>query len=170
MLIERSIRDARCDEDGLGIRGASDELLRGLLTAAVLAVEKRFAPSTRGQDRSYWRMWVAWCDLIGTPPLRTNSAANEGRVEHLHRREVALALGAFMTWVTEAEQRGYKIESMKAAARPSPASEPWTAAGAARLRSHLSFALSARSSGPAGSHGALADKPCGPADAASRRR
>jgi len=112
MLIERSIRDARCDEDGLGIRGASDELLRGLLTAAVLAVEKRFAPSTRGQDRSYWRMWVAWCDLIGTPPLRTNSAANEGRVEHLHRREVALALGAFMTWVTEAEQRGYKIESM----------------------------------------------------------
>jgi hypothetical protein len=112
MLIERSIRDARCDEDGLGIRGASDELLRGLLTAAMLAVEKRFAPSTRGQDRSYWRMWVAWCDLIGTPPLRTNSAANEGRIEHLHRREVALALGAFMTWVTEAEQRGYKIESM----------------------------------------------------------
>ena len=112
MLVERSIRDARCDEDGLGIRGASDELLRGLLTAAMLAVEKRFAPSTRGQDRSYWRMWTAWCDLIGTPPLRTNSAANDGRIEHLHRREVALALGAFMTWAAEAEQRGYKIESM----------------------------------------------------------
>jgi hypothetical protein len=112
MLIERSIKDARCDEDGLGISGASDELLRGLLTAAMLAVEKRFAPSTRGQDRSYWRMWAEWCDSIGTPPLRTNSAANEGRVEHLHRREVALALGAFMTWAAEAEQRGYKIESM----------------------------------------------------------
>ena len=112
LLVERSIRDARCDEDGLGIRGASDELLRGLLTAAMLAVEKRFAPSTRGQDRSYWRMWTTWCDLVGTPPLRTNSAANEGRVEHLHRREVALALGAFMTWAAEAEQRGYKIESM----------------------------------------------------------
>ena len=112
MLIERSIRDARCDEDGLGIRGASDELLRGLLTAAMLAVEKRFAPSTRSQDRSYWRMWAAWCDQIGTPPLRTNSAANDGRIEHLHRREVALALGAFMTWAAEAEQRGYKIESM----------------------------------------------------------
>ena len=112
MLIERSIQDARCDEDGLGIRGASDELLRGLLTAAMLAVEKRFAPSTRGQDRSYWRMWAAWCDQIGTPPLRTNAAANEGRIEHLHRREIALALGAFMTWAVEAEQRGYKIESM----------------------------------------------------------
>ena len=112
LLIERSIRDARCDEDGLGIRGASDELLRGLLTAAMLAVEKRFAPSTRGQDRSYWRMWTTWCDLIGTPPLRTNAAANDGRIEHLHRREVALALGAFMTWAAEAEQRGYKIESM----------------------------------------------------------
>ena len=112
MLIERSIHDARCDEDGLGIRGASDELLRGLLTAAMLAVEKRFAPSTRGLDRSYWRMWTVWCDQIGTPPLRTNSAANEGRIEHLHRREVALALGAFMTWAVEAEQRGYKIESM----------------------------------------------------------
>ena len=112
LLVERSIRDARCDEDGLGIRGASDELLRGLLTAAMLAVEKRFAPSTRGLDRSYWRMWTAWCDLIGTPPLRTNSAANDGRIEHLHRREVALALGAFMTWAVEAEQRGYKIESM----------------------------------------------------------
>ena len=112
LLIERSIRDARCDEDGLGIRGASDELLRGLLTAAMLAVEKRFAPSTRGQDRSYWRMWTAWCDQIGTPPLRTNSAANEGRIEHLHRREVALALGAFMIWAAEAEQRGYKVESM----------------------------------------------------------
>ena len=112
MLVERSIKDARCDEDGLGIRGASDELLRGLLTAAMLAVEKRFAPSTRGLDRSYWRMWAAWCDQIGTPPLRTNSAANDGRIEHLHRREVALALGAFMTWAAEAEQRGYKIESM----------------------------------------------------------
>ncbi|KOO23681.1 hypothetical protein Ctob_003729 [Chrysochromulina tobinii] len=112
MLIERSIKDARCDEDGLGISGASDELLRGLLTAAMLAVEKRFAPSTRGQDRSYWRMWAEWCDSIGTPPLRTNSAANDGRIEHLHRREVALALGAFMTWAAEAEQRGYKTESM----------------------------------------------------------
>ena len=112
LLIERSIRDARCDEDGLGIRGASDEFLRELLTAAMLAVEQRFAPSTRGQDRSYWRMWTTWCDSIGTPPLRTNSAANEGRIEHLHRREVALALGAFMTWAAEAEQRGYKVESM----------------------------------------------------------
>ena len=112
LLVERSIRDARCDEDGLGISGASDELLRGLLTAAMLAVEQRFAPSTRGQDRSYWRMWTAWCDIVGTPPLRTNSAANEGRIEHLHRREVALALGAFMTWAAEAEQRGYKVESM----------------------------------------------------------
>ena len=112
LLIERSLHDARCDDDGLGIRGASDEFLRGLLTAAMLAVEQRFAPSTRGQDRSYWRMWTSWCDLVGTPPLRTNSAANEGRIEHLHRREVALALGAFMTWAAEAEQRGYKIESM----------------------------------------------------------
>jgi hypothetical protein len=42
----------------------------------MLAVEKRFAPSTRGQDRSYWRMWAEWCDSIGTPPLRTNSAAS----------------------------------------------------------------------------------------------
>jgi hypothetical protein len=57
-------------------------------------------------------MWTTWCDSIGTPPLRTNSAANEGRIEHLHRREVALALGAFMTWAAEAEQRGYKVESM----------------------------------------------------------
>jgi hypothetical protein len=112
LLIERSLRDARCDEDGLGIRGASDEYLRELLTAAMLAVEQRFAPSTRGQDRSYWRMWTTWCDFVGTPPLRTNSAANEGRIEHLHRREVALALGAFMTWAAEAEQRGYKVESM----------------------------------------------------------
>ncbi len=50
MLIERSIKDARCDEDGLGINGASDELLRGLLTAAMLAMvarrceEKRASP------------------------------------------------------------------------------------------------------------------------------
>ena len=112
LLIERSLRDARCDEDGLGIKGASDEMLRGLLTAAMQAVAKRFAPATTNQDRSYWRFWTAWCDTIGTPPLRTNAAANEGRIEHLHRREVALALGAFMAWASEAEQRGYKVESM----------------------------------------------------------
>ena len=50
-------------------------------------------------------------------PRRHTASAHQlrgerGRVEHLHRREVALALGAFMTWAAEAEQRGYKIESM----------------------------------------------------------
>jgi len=117
ILVERTLRDARSDEDGLGIKGASDELLRGLLTAAMLAQDKRFAAGTRRVDKSYWKFWKSWCDMVGTPPLRTNEAANNGTLPSLHRREVANAVGCFMSWATEAELRGWKIESMLARLR-----------------------------------------------------
>lgn len=115
-LVERSLTDARGDDDGLGVRGASDELLRQLLGAAMRALERRFADNTRALDKSYWRFWSEWCDLIGTPPLRTNVAANTGAIPHLHRREVAIALGGFMSFVADNCPR-FKIESMLARMR-----------------------------------------------------
>ena len=52
-VVERSIQDARSDADGLGIKGASDALLRGLLQAAMRAIDRRFAAGTRRLDKSY---------------------------------------------------------------------------------------------------------------------
>lgn len=112
LLIERAMLDSKSDADGLGFKGEQDELLRGLLSAAYLAMEKRYAPSTGRLDQSYWRMWGEWCQRMGTPPLRTNESANAGHDAALHRREVALALGFFMSSVAEAKQKGYKVISM----------------------------------------------------------
>ena len=100
-MVERSMRDARSDADGLGIKGASDELLRELLEAAMRAIDRRFAPGTRRLDKSYWKFWVHHCDMLGTPPLRTNTAANTGADTVLHRREVAIALSALMAYVAD---------------------------------------------------------------------
>ncbi|KAL3928931.1 MAG: hypothetical protein SGPRY_002180, partial [Prymnesium sp.] len=81
--------------------------------AAQRACERRFAASTRRLDSSYWVKWREWCARIGTPPLRTNTAANTGVMPHLHEREVVIALGAFiMAFVAENSQ--YKVESMLA--------------------------------------------------------
>ena len=115
LLIERSIRSARSNEDGLGLTGGSDELLQGLLSAAHRAFERRFAKGTRKLDKSYWKFWKQVCDRLGTPPLRTNEMANSGAVDHLFRREVALSLCAFLIWVTENPQ--FKITSMFARLR-----------------------------------------------------
>ena len=110
LMVERQLLAARANEDGLGVTGATDELLRGLLAAAQRAMERRFAPSTRKLDKSYWRLWCEWCEFIGTPPLRANEAANKGAIAHLHDREKAIALGAFVTWVADNPQ--YKVASM----------------------------------------------------------
>jgi hypothetical protein len=115
MLLERSMCAARSDEDGLGVTGAADDLLRRLLGAALLATEQRFARSTRRKDKGYFAMWTEWCELIGTPPLRTNVAANTGAIPRLYEREVAVAMGAFMYWVGEHPE--YKAESMLARLR-----------------------------------------------------
>lgn len=115
LLVERSLSNLRCNEDGLGVTGEADELLRGLLLAARQACERRFASSTRRLDSSYWRFWRDFCALVGTPPLRTNSAANSGAVPHLHEREVALALGAFIAFV--ADNPAFKVDSMLARLR-----------------------------------------------------
>eukprot|EP00965_Chrysotila_dentata_P023195 769160-Pleurochrysis_carterae.AAC.1 len=84
------------------------------------ALEQRYRPSTRKLDRSYWRKWKEWCALVRTPPLRVNQAANSGAVPELHQREVALALGGFMFFVStgyDASGRRYKVESMLARLR-----------------------------------------------------
>ena len=52
---------------------------------------------------------------MGTPVLRSNAAANSGAQPELHQREVALALGAFMSWV--AENPTFKVGSMLARLR-----------------------------------------------------
>lgn len=77
-----------------------------------MALDRRFAASTRSLDKSYWKFWAAWCDLVGTPTLRTKVAANTGAITHPHRREVALALGGFMSFV--ADNPNYNIDSMLA--------------------------------------------------------
>ena len=110
-MVARALHDARADEDGLGIKGADDALLKGLLDAAYRALENRYALSTRKLDRSYWRLWSEFCARLHTPALRVNQAANDGSIPRLHRREVALALGCFMTWAAEAAGR-WKLESM----------------------------------------------------------
>ena len=115
LLLERSMRALAANEDGLGITGDVDELLRGLLAAAQRAFERRFARSTVQLDKSYWRFWSEWCAMLGTPALRSNQAANSGATPQLHEREVAIALGAFMAWVSENPQ--YKVESMLARLR-----------------------------------------------------
>eukprot|EP00966_Prymnesium_polylepis_P022441 516448-Prymnesium_polylepis.1 len=75
--------------------------MRGLLEAAMRALDRRFAPSTRRLDKSYWKFWTEHCDMLGTPPLRTNTAANTGADTALHRREVAIALSALMAYVAD---------------------------------------------------------------------
>lgn len=54
MLVDRSIAHAKANEEGLGVAGEVDELLRGLLVAAHRACDRRFAASTRRLDGSYW--------------------------------------------------------------------------------------------------------------------
>ena len=115
LMVERSMQSIAINEDGLGVTGQADGLLRELLAAAQRAFERRFAKSTQKQDNSYWRFWSEWCHLLGTPPLRSNVGANSGAVPHLHQREVALALGAFMSWVTE--NPTFKVASMLARLR-----------------------------------------------------
>ena len=110
LMVERSMQSLALNEDGLGVTGQVDDMLRGLLAAAHRAFERRFAKGTNKQDTSYWSMWCEWCRLLGTPPLRSNAAANSGGVAHLHQREVAIALGAFMSWVLDNPQ--FKISSM----------------------------------------------------------
>lgn len=117
LLVARTLRDARCDDDGLGFKGEEDAFLKGLLEAAYHAMQRRYAVSTTKLDASYWRMWEAWCSRMGTPPLRVNEQANSGLVPALHRREVALSLGYFMTCVAEASLRNLKISSMLARLR-----------------------------------------------------
>jgi hypothetical protein len=115
LLVERSMTNVRANDDGLGVTGQADDILRGLLAAAQRAIEKRYADSTRRKDRSYWRFWCEFCSLVGTPPLRTNTAANIGALTHLHEREVTIALGAFMTFV--ADNPKCKADSMLARLR-----------------------------------------------------
>ena len=109
-LVERSLRDARADADGLGIKGASDELLRGLMTAAMRAIDRRFAPGTKRLDKSYWKFWEQHCAMLGTPPWRTNASANAGADPVLHRREIAIALSALMAYI--ADNPTCKVQSM----------------------------------------------------------
>ena len=115
LMLERSMKALALNEDGLGVTSNSDELLRGLLGAAQRAFERRFARSTIKLDKSYWRFWTQWCATLGTPALRSNAAANSGAAPVLHEREVAIALGAFMSWTGESPQ--FKVSSMLARLR-----------------------------------------------------
>ena len=113
--VERQVQNVRCNEDGLGVTGDVDGMLGGVLHAASEAGAKRFAPNTHRQDDSYWGFWTVWCAALGTPSWRTNRAANNGTIPHLHDREVAIALGAFMTWVRTNPE--LKVDSMMARLR-----------------------------------------------------
>ena len=110
LMAARAVQDMRCDDDGLGVKGASDEALEQMMMACQRAMERRFALGTRKLDRSYWRFWEEHCKLLGTPPLRTNAAANSGGNTALHRRELGVALSFFMTCCALNPQ--YKVESM----------------------------------------------------------
>ena len=52
MMAERKLICIRANEDGLGVSGASDELLRNLLIAGHRSMERRFAKGTRKLDKS----------------------------------------------------------------------------------------------------------------------
>jgi len=108
--LKRSLADAYSNSDGLGLSPACENLLLTLLAAAQRALESGFAPGTRRLDKSYWKFWTQFCVLMGTSPLRTNASANCGAIPALHNREVALATGAFMSYV--ANNPRLKIESM----------------------------------------------------------
>lgn len=107
MLVERELTHARANEEGLGVIGEENDMLRGLLVEAQCASDRQFAAGIRRLDSSYWRRLKEWCARIGTLPLRTNIAANSGVIVHLHEREVAVALGVFMAFVSDNPQ--YKL-------------------------------------------------------------
>ena len=73
------------------------ELLGALLDSAQRALARRQPATTARQDKSNWKFWCEWCQLMGTSPVRSDSMANQG-LNAFYGRELALVVAAFMFW------------------------------------------------------------------------
>eukprot|EP00965_Chrysotila_dentata_P188592 6172837-Pleurochrysis_carterae.AAC.1 len=71
-----TMRALASDDSALALRPRDEALLRSLLTAAAMTQLRRTPITTAKQDKSYWRFWCEWCAVMGTAPLRTDTAAN----------------------------------------------------------------------------------------------
>ena len=59
-------------------------------------LQHQYAPSTNLADRSHMKKWTAHCADMGTPPLRSDIAANVGVDLAGHKREVFLMCTGIM--------------------------------------------------------------------------
>ena len=87
------------DTTNLAVRPPDRHAFIALVAAGSRAISARFADGTNRVDKSYWRKWSDYCNgVCGTPPLRSDAAANTNPSHPLHIRELNLALGAFLHW------------------------------------------------------------------------
>ena len=101
------------DDTPLALRPGNPALLGSLLETMQRALERRQPNTTRGQDRSGWKFWCQWCELMGTEPIRRDAQANLGVGEHA-AREIILPAAAFLYWCMSTP---YKPASMMARLR-----------------------------------------------------
>jgi hypothetical protein len=76
--VNSDVAALQADESPLALRPLNWDLVRGLLTSSDVATERRVPKTTKKQDRCYWRKWVTFCDLMGTPAIRDDVAATTG--------------------------------------------------------------------------------------------
>ena len=101
------------DDTPLALRPGNPALLGSLLETMQRALERRQPNTTRGQDRSGWKFWCIWCELMGTAPIRRDAQANLGVGAHA-ARELILPAAAFLYWCMTTP---YKPASMMARLR-----------------------------------------------------
>ena len=106
----KNVSGVAADTSSLALRPTNVALLAAMLDAAQRALDRRAPLTTAKQDKSSWKFWCEWAELMGTSPVRSDVQANAG-LNAFYGRELAMRVGAFMYWCLTTP---YKPSSMMA--------------------------------------------------------
>ena len=80
-------------------------MLVGLCRLIAAELESAAPTNTLRNEASNWRHWEAWCDFLGTTPLRNDMRANSGADQEGYEREVVLLAAALPFILTRMRKR-----------------------------------------------------------------
>jgi hypothetical protein len=90
----------RNDTSRYALRPADFSIVESMCQVLVEELENAAPDSTLAGEASAWRYWAAFCEELGTPPLRSDAAANSGVDPAGHSRETLLQAAA-VPWIFE---------------------------------------------------------------------